>query len=295
MTHYSVVVVGSLHHDIMVKAARLPVTGETLAGQHWYAKFGGKGGNQALAARQAGASVRMVGAIGCDSFGDFLIDTLESHGVATNNIERLGTIGTGMSVAHIDDDGDYGAVIVSGANLHIDLSRLSEPALWKDASMLLLQNEVPENVNLAAARQAKEAGLEVCLNAAPERQVGDELSSLIDVLVVNAIEAGALAGIAVHTLDDARKAAEALSTEFPNVVVTAGGHGAAVAAHGRVESIEPIKVDVVSTHGAGDLFIGTLCVALINGRELIEAATLANAAAALHVSHARSYIDKPHR
>jgi ribokinase len=285
MSEHTVVVVGSLHHDIMVEAPRMPVTGETLAGKRWYAKFGGKGGNQALAVRQAGAKVRMLGAVGCDNFGDFLLEKLSSQGVAINHIERLNNVGSGMSVAHIDDEGDYGAVIVSGANLHIDISRLNDPLLWQEASLLLLQNEVPESVNLAAARAAKKAGLDVCLNAAPARDIGDELASLIDVLVVNAIEADALAGVAVHSLDNACKAAEALSTEFPKVVVTAGGHGAAIAQDDQAaQSIEPIKVDVVSTHGAGDLFTGTLCVALVNGDDLLKAARLANAAAAQHVS-----------
>src|SRR5215211_1778207 len=167
-----VVVVGSLHYDIMVDAPDRPRKGETVTGYSWRPKFGGKGGNQAVAAAKAGADVRMAGAGGVDA----------------SRVARLPGAGSGMSVAISDAGGDYGAVIVSGANLLVDPAALAEPGLWQGARALILQNELPDAINISAARAARTAGATVCLNAAPYRPLPGELAALIDVLVVNAIE-----------------------------------------------------------------------------------------------------------
>ena len=280
-----IVVVGSLHYDIMVKAPRMPITGETLVGQKWYAKFGGKGGNQALAVKRDGGEVRFFGAIGKDSFGDFLLQHLAENKISSEYVDCLDDVGSGMSVAHIDGDGDYAAVIVSGANKQMDVEKLNQESLWSNAKLLLLQNEVSGYVNLQAARRANEAGLTICLNAAPARTLSPEFCALIDVLVVNAIEAEFLTGISIENLKDAANAATKLSEQFAQVVVTAGGKGAVVAQGSqRLKSIEPIVVEVVSTHGAGDLFTGILCTRLASGSDLFSAAQAANAAAARHVA-----------
>lgn len=284
MTVPAIVVVGSLHHDVMVEAPRLPVTGETLAGTRWYPKFGGKGGNQALAAHQTGIETRLLASVGDDDFGTAVLSTLHKHGVNTQFVQTLNGVGTGMSVALVDDDGDNAAVIVSGANAQTDIERLEDDALWDGAGLLLLQNEVPEHLNLAAAQRAKGAGLVVCINAAPARQLSAELQACIDVLIVNAIEAEALCGIQVRSMDGAQRAAAALNERFEQVIVTAGGAGAAVATRGsQAIAIPAVAVTVVSTHGAGDVFTGTLCAELVRNSRLDQAAQTAGAAAARHV------------
>ena len=123
-----VVVVGSLHYDIMVDAPERPRKGETVTGYAWRPKFGGKGGNQAVAAAKAGAEVRMAGAVGTDEFGRFLLDALAAGGVDASRVARAPAAGSGMSVAISDSSGDYGAVIVSGANLLVDPASFTEPA-----------------------------------------------------------------------------------------------------------------------------------------------------------------------
>ena len=254
-----IVVVGSLHYDIMVDAPSLPRKGETVTGVAWRPKFGGKGGNQAVAARKAGATVRMVGAVGDDSFGRFLLDELDAHEIDTASVARYAGRGSGMSVAISDSDGDYGAVIVSGANLLADPVSLVRPALAGSAQALILQNEMPESVNLAAAGAAREAGTMVCLNAAPHRPISGQFAALVDLLVVNAIEAEDYCGIAVTDLPSAATAAMALAGRFASVVVTAGGSGVAGIAPGEpLVSLPAQPVRVVSTHGAGDVFMGTL-------------------------------------
>jgi ribokinase len=280
-----VVVVGSLHHDIMIEAPDRPRKGETVAGYSWRPKFGGKGGNQARAAAAAGAEVRMVGAVGDDYFGRFLLEGLQSAGVDASRVAVLADRGSGMSVAISDSGGDYGAVIVSGANLAIADDAIEEPELWSDATALILQNEIPDRVNLVAAAAAHSRGVLVCLNAAPYRPIPPELQACVDVLVVNAIEAEQLYGRKVDNLASAGKAADDLTHAFPCVVVTAGSDGVAGCRRGEQPVMLPaIPVKLVSTHGAGDAFVGMLGMRLATGDKLGKALELANTAAAEHVA-----------
>ncbi|RVD21066.1 ribokinase, partial [Mesorhizobium sp. M4A.F.Ca.ET.020.02.1.1] len=177
-----VVAVGSLHYDIMVDAPDRPRKGETVTGFGWRPKFGGKGGNQAIAAARAGADVRMAGAIGDDDFGRVLLANLTAAGVDASRIAHVAGRGSGMSGAISDSGGDYGAVIVSGANTALDPGILDDGSLWRGAGVLILQNEMPDAVNLAAAKAAKRAGVPVCLNAAPHRSLTDEFIALVDIM-----------------------------------------------------------------------------------------------------------------
>ncbi len=280
-----VVVVGSLHYDIMINAPDRPKKGETVTGFKWFPKFGGKGGNQAVAAAKAGAEVRMAGAIGDDDFGRFLLKKLENSGVDLSRLATLADAASGMSVAISDAEGDYGAVIVSGANLSFPPERLAEPGLWDGARVLILQNEMPDAVNIEAAKAAGNVGAKVCLNAAPYRDMPAELVDLIDVLIVNSIEAEQLGAPPVNDLAAAQSAAEILSRTFPTVVVTAGGDGVAGCRKGEGPiSRTAIPVQLVSTHGAGDVFVGALSVPLAQGKPFEECLDAANIAAAAHVS-----------
>lgn len=280
-----VVVAGSLHYDLMIAAPHRPAAGETVQGTRWYPKFGGKGGNQAVAAVKAGVPARMLGAVGDDAFGAFLRDSLLRGGVDDRFVATLPGQGSGMSVAVSDATGDYGAVIVSGTNLEIDPALLDDDHLWHDAGMLVLQNEVTDALNLAAVQAAKMRGVQVCLNAAPYRPLPPDLARAIDVLVVNALEAEALAGVAVADLVSAERAASKLAETFPIVVVTAGGDGVAVAQHGGKSFVLPAeKVTLVSTHGAGDMFTGVLAAILARGSSIEEAVVGANRRAARHVA-----------
>ena len=188
-----------------------------------------------------------------------------------------------MSVAIFDAGGDYGAVIVSGSNLTLgeeDVAAASE--MIAQTAVLLLQNEVPEAANIAAARAAKAQGGRVVLNAAPARKLSGDLIALVDILVVNAIEAEFLAGMAVvETLDGAAQAARLLVDLCPVVIVTAGGEGVACCDwDGEAFALPAIPVKLVSTHGAGDEFVGALAAALARGEGMRAAVTAANAASA---------------
>ncbi|MFD1982518.1 ribokinase [Mesorhizobium newzealandense] len=282
-----VTVFGSLHYDIMVDAPDRPRKGETVTGHAWHPKCGGKGGNQAVSVARAGMRAAMIGAVGDDDFGMALLANLDRAGVDRRFVRTAPGAGSGMSVAIFDEGGDYGAVIVSGSNLTLgdkDIAAASEAVAR--TSVLLLQNEVPEAANIAAARAVKRQGGRVLLNAAPARKLSSELIALVDILVVNAIEAESLAGLAVvETLEGASQAARLLVDLCPAAIVTAGGEGVACCDRsGGAFALPAIPVKVVSTHGAGDEFVGALAAALARGEVMRAAVTAANAASALLVS-----------
>ena len=278
-----VTVFGSLHYDIAVMGPARPRKGETVTGTSWHPKSGGKGGNQAVSAARTGMATSMIGAVAEDDFGHFLVANLERHKVDARFVRRDAALSTGMSVAIFDAEGDYGAVIVSGSNLTLgDADIITARDVLNDTSILVLQNEVPDAANVAAARAVKQAGGRVLINAAPARMLSHDLQATIDIIVVNAIEAEMLAGVpVVETLDGALAAAKILAGTYPDVVVTAGGAGVAYAGrHGGEIVIEAVKIKVESTHGAGDEFIGVLAAELAAGTAMDAALRAANTAAA---------------
>jgi ribokinase len=283
----SVCVVGSLHFDIMVRAPYLPRTGETLIGEAWWWKPGGKGGNQAMAAARHGASVRMVGCLGDDGFGERLREQLAAVGVDHTAV-RLVRQGSGMSVAIQQADGDYAAIVVSGANRDLDEASIRGSAeAIRESRVLVLQNEIAPESDRAAAMIARDAGSVVILNAAPSRPMGD-LAGLVDVLVVNAVESEMLGAGPLADLGDAAAAALWLRTLAPMVIVTAGAAGVA-AASGSSTWTEPAhEVARAETHGAGDVFVGALAARLAEDEPMETALRYANAAAALHVGTAEA-------
>lgn len=277
-----VAVVGSLHYDIMVRAPYLPRAGETLIGETWWWKTGGKGGNAAMAAARHGAGVEMIGCLGEDGFGERLRESLASAGVGLRHVRTVAAA-SGMSVAITQPDGDYAAVVVSGANRDLDPEQIAAGTdAIHDARVLLLQNEIDEGADAAAARLARAGQTVVVLNAAPARPMG-AMSGLVDVLVVNSVEAEMLGAGPVHDLDTAAEAAQALLMVAPTVIVTAGSAGVAAAADAQRWTVPAHPIDVPDAHGAGDVFVGALAARLAGDAALSDALRYANAAAALHV------------
>ena len=283
---FDVLVLGSLHMDIMVSAPDRPRRGETVTGDSWSLKPGGKGGNQAVEAALVGARTAMIGAVGGDAFGEALLRNLQAHAVDTSCVAIHKEAKSGISVAITDAGGDYGAVIVSGVNLTLGRADVDAAhALLPGASWLLMQQEVPDAANLAAANAARLHGVKTILNAAPARPFPDALNGLVDILVVNEIEAEAMGAPAIDSLAAAGEAAAGLLRFAEATVVTAGAAGVAIATRtGRHAAIAGHAVNLVSTHGAGDCFIGALAAQQAAGADLEAAARYANATAALRVS-----------
>jgi ribokinase len=254
----SIVVVGSLNADLVVRTARFPQPGETLQGSDLAILPGGKSANQAVAAGRLGGTVRMVGAVGDDGNGALLRDSVAAAGVDTRHVTIREGVATGTAVITVDAAGENTIVISAGANG--TLTPDDVPAdVFADAAVLGLCLEVSIDVVLAAARAAHAAGVTVLTNLSPFGAVPAELLELTDVLLVNEHEAAELGDHGV-----ARS------------VVTRGGAGCVVH-DGDAEpvSIDAVRVEPVDTTGCGDAFMGAVALRLAAGDTLVDAARFA--------------------
>jgi ribokinase len=255
-----VVVFGSVNLDLVARVERLPRAGETLAGASFAALPGGKGANQAVAARRAGARVLFAGAVGTDAFADTALAGLAAAGVDLYGLRRV-AVPTGVALIHVDAGGENCITIVPGANALADAGTIPDVAL-DPAAILLPQLEVPVAAVIAAARRARARGARVVLNAAPAHPLPAELMATLDVLVINEHEAGAI-GEGFGLPPGAADFAAAFHRRFGcAVVVTLGASGLVAAADGCFHAAPAPTVDVVDSTGAGDAFTGALAAAL---------------------------------
>ena len=274
-----ILVVGSLHLDVIVHSSRLPKPDETLLGDKVSYRFGGKGGNQALAAAKIDVQVFMAGRIGTDNFGKQIYDTLSNQNINLDGLKMVDEA-TGMSVALIGSDGIYSAVVVSGVNQTIDLSEIAVP---DDLTVLVLQNEINTDANFEIIKKVPKSTF-VILNAAPALTPNKGFFERIDLLIVNQLEAKMLLNeepSIFNKLDALRKLQNLGPKE---VIITLGADGyTGISKNGEIFSEPGIKVDVLSTHGAGDSFVGTLAAFICKGEPINIAAQYAQASSALHV------------
>lgn len=274
-----ILVVGSLHLDVIVHSSRLPKPDETLLGDKVSYRFGGKGGNQAVAAAKIDVQVFMAGRIGTDNFGKQIYDTLSNQNINLDGLKMVDEA-TGMSVALIGSDGIYSAVVVSGANQTIDLSEIAVP---DDLTVLVLQNEINTDANFEIIKKVPKSTF-IILNAAPALTPNKDFFERIDLLVVNQLEAKMLLNeepSIFNNLDALRKLQNLGPKE---VIITMGADGyTGISKNGEIFSEPGIKVDVLSTHGAGDSFVGTLAAFICKGEPINIAAQYAQASSALHV------------
>ena len=274
-----ILVVGSLHLDVIVHSSRLPKPDETLLGDKVSYRFGGKGGNQALAAAKIDVQVFMAGRIGTDNFGKQIYDTLSNQNINLDGLKMVDEA-TGMSVALIGSDGIYSAVVVSGVNQTIELSEIAVP---DDLTVLVLQNEINTDANFEIIKKVPKSTF-VILNAAPALTPNKDFFERIDLLIVNKLEAKMLLNeepSIFNNLDALRKLQNLGPKE---VIITLGAEGyTGISKNGEIFSEPGIKVDVLSTHGAGDSFVGTLAAFICKGEPINIAAQYAQASSALHV------------
>ncbi len=268
----SVVVVGSVNTDYVLRVARRPDGGETVADAELELHPGGKGANQAVAAARSGASVHLVARVGDDAAGQARLAQLRAHGVEVDHVRPTPGAPTGTAVILLTPDGENSIVVAPGANGRLSPADLDDAgALISSASVLLAQLEV----GLDAVRRAVQlapAGALVVLNAAPYRDLPPELLRHVDVLVVNQSEAAALSGQPVRDETGARAVLPELRRLGPAaVVVTLGADGALASSSQGEELVPAPPTEVVDTTGAGDAFVGGLAAVLAAGRPLAEA------------------------
>jgi ribokinase len=279
----SIVVVGSLNMDLVVRAPRIPRPGETIIGGAFHTVPGGKGANQAVAAARLGARVSMVGRVGHDAFGGALLENLVADGIDHAFVVRDGEAATGVALIVVDDNGENSIVVSSGANMRLSPADVEAAgSVIAAADVLVLQLEVPLESVIRSAELARAHGVRLVLNPAPARPLPARLLSMVDVLVPNETEAALLTGLPVGTQGEAGRAAEALlGSGVGTVILTLGERGALPARAGEMQVHPAFDVQPVDTTAAGDAFVVGLAVALAEGQGLDEAVRWGNAAGAL--------------
>ena len=275
-----ILVVGSLNADLVVRASRFPQPGETIRGEDLQVIPGGKGSNQAVAAARHGTSVSMLGRVGKDNFGDFLLENLKSNQVDSQFVQRDDS-STGTAIIVVDSDGQNSIVLSAGANGKVNEEDVKITS-FSDYKLLLLQLEIPTSTVLSATQRAHENRLRVILNPAPARELPNELISLADFLIPNESELSLLTGLSVKDMNSAEQAAHVLLERgAKNVIVTLGSKGALIVTSNQVTPVDTFKVNVVDTTAAGDAFIGGFAAALLNDKSLQEAVRYGCACGAL--------------
>ncbi len=271
----TVLVVGSVNADLTVRTPRIPAPGETVLGGDAVTSPGGKGANQAVAAARAGAAVALTGAVGQDAFRDVALRGLHAAGVNLNGLHTLDAP-TGLALITVSAQGENAITVASGANAHVTAAHL--PGDLSGVTHLLLQQELPPEVTLDAARQARAAGAEVLLNAAPTRPLPAELLSCVTHLIVNEHELAALRPEG-GTLE--RQAASVQARGPQAVTVTLGAQGSLTVTAQGTHRLTAHPVQATDTTGAGDTFCGVLAARLAAGDPLTAALRAAGIAAAL--------------
>ncbi|MEM4185682.1 MAG: ribokinase [Candidatus Caldarchaeum sp.] len=283
MAEAEVVVVGSIHADLVVKLNRLPRRGETVIGGFFQIFAGGKGANQAVAASRLGVKTSIVGRVGNDLFGSMLVDRLERERVSTNRVVRDSEAHTGVALIMVDQRGSNLIAVASGADERLspaDVENAKEEIA--SAKLLLLQLEIPLQTVEHAVNLAFQSGVKVLLNPAPARPLSGNVLEKVDVLVPNALEASYLTGVEVRGVLSAVSAGKKLLRKgVKNVLITLGAKGVVLVTERETLHLKGVKVKAVDTTGAGDAFCGALAYALSRNMRIHEAAELANISAAL--------------
>ena len=283
----TVVVFGSINLDLVVEVPHLPTRGETVIGNRFFSAAGGKAANQAVAIAKLGTSVSLVGQVGDDSFGQTLLDNLQTAGVDTSSITVNPHTHSGVASIVVDEKGENTIACAAGAN---NLVREQEvvkfKALLPQSKVVLLELGIPLATVLVAAREAKANKSLVILDPAPAKSnLPDELYRLVDVITPNEVEASQLVGFTVDGVTTARQAASFLhQMGVKNVIITLGSQGAFYSSETESLWMKPIPVSVIDTVGAGDAFNGALAVALAEGKSLREAVQWGTVAGALAVT-----------
>jgi len=278
-----ITVFGSINVDLVCRVARTPGPGETVRGSDYKLIPGGKGANQALAARRAGVKVRLLGAIGDDGMADIALRELIAGGVDLSAVARTaGT--TGLAIITVDEKGENTIVVSPGANARVRANAIPAGAFGK-GDTLLLQLEVPFEENLAAAKAARTAGAQVILSVAPYAPLPAEEIALFDTIIVNEHEAADLA----RHLQVAVKGADATATALARrlgrtAIATLGPEGAVAATGSELIRVPALAVTPVDTTGAGDTFCGVLAAYLDGGADLKTAMRMAAIAGSLAVT-----------
>jgi ribokinase len=292
-----IAVIGSAVTDLTTFTDLIPRPGETLFGQRFDLGFGGKGANQAVAARLCGADVLMVAKVGGDLFGQATIDNFASFGIDTTHVQIVHGAPTGVAPIFVEPNGQNRIIVVKGANDRLSPADVDAAAAdLRRADVIILQFEIPLATVYHAIRFARAHGIRCIVNPAPAVPADLEQLAGADYFIPNETEAEQLTGLKAHSEAEAAACAAALLGKgFRRIVVTLGDRGSLVAGAAGHTHVPPFRVTPTDTTGAGDAFIGSLAVFLAEGRPEPEALARASLYAALSTTRIGAQKSFPRR
>lgn len=284
MVNKRILVIGSSNTDMTIKSDNLPLPGQTILGGRFVMGPGGKGANQAVAAKRLGGNVEFICKVGHDIFGKNTADGYKKEGIDISHI-LYSTEPSGVALILVDKTGENVISVAPGANGDLSVEDIESIAnVIKEADYLILQLEIPTDAVIRAAKIAHEAGVYVILNPAPACKLPNELFQYISLITPNQTETELMTGVKLINEQSFITAVENFNRMgVKDVIITLGSKGSLVCYDGKNEFVPAIKVDAVDATAAGDTFCGAVCVALSQGKNLKEAAVFATKAASLTV------------
>ena len=292
-----IAVVGSANIDLTTFCNQFPKPGETIFGQKFDLGFGGKGANQAVAARLSGADVFMVARVGSDLFGPATIENFRKQGIDPTHVKQVEGLSSGVAPIFVEPNGQNRILVVKGANDALKPADVDAAAeTLKSADCIVLQFEIPLETVYYTVEFARKHGIRCIVNPAPAQPVDMHALKDLDYFVPNESEAETITGSPVKTADDAKKcAAKLVAGGIRRVIITLGANGSLLAGPGETDHVPPFAVNSVDSTGAGDAFIGSFAVFLGEGFPEKEAVRRANLYAALSttgVGTQKSFYDR---
>ena len=292
-----IVVVGSANIDLTTFTDQFPKPGETIFGQKFDLGFGGKGANQAVAARLCGAEVFMVARVGSDLFGPATIENFRKQGIDPTHVKQVEGLSSGVAPIFVDPNGQNRILVVKGANDALKPADVDAAAeTLKSADCIVLQFEIPVETVYYTIAFARKHGIRCILNPAPAQSVDLAALKDLDYFVPNETEAETIAGTPVRNVEDAKKvAAQLVSSGIRRVIITLGANGSLLAGREGSEHVPPFAVNAIDSTGAGDAFIGSFAVFLGEGvpeREAVRRANLYAGLSTTGIGTQKSFFDR---
>ncbi|MEO5648992.1 MAG: ribokinase [Ginsengibacter sp.] len=285
MNPNKIIVIGSANTDMVVKATKLPLPGETLLGGSFFMNAGGKGANQAVAAARLGGNVILVAKVGNDIFGKQTIEGLQKEHINTRFIFVDDEAPSGTALIMVNKEGENCIVVAPGANANLMPEDIEKVENITKAEIILMQLEIPMETIESIAKNAKANHQKVIINPAPAQTLSDELLNDLFLITPNETEATLLTGITVVDETTASKAAEVfLKKGVHNVIITLGRKGAYFQNSSRKFKLDAPTVQAIDTTAAGDTFSGAIAVALTEEMNWEDAIKFAVAAASISVT-----------
>jgi ribokinase len=292
-----IAVVGSANTDLTTFSDTFPRPGETIFGKSFDLGFGGKGANQAVAARLCGADVVMVAKVGNDLFGEATVRNFASFGIDTSHVRIVEGVSSGVAPIFVESNGQNRIIVVKGANdtlLPADVDAAATSL--RSVDTIILQFEIPLETVYYTVEFARKHNIHCIVNPAPALPVHLAELSAASYFIPNETEAEVIAGLPVHSIEEAKKCgASLLQKGFRKVILTLGARGSLLVREGVVELVPPFQVAPKDTTGAGDAFIGSFSVFLAEGLAEEEALLRANLYAALSTTRAGTQKSFPAR